>query len=204
MATINFYNCIFLNHLGERLLITVNWNCSIKELIHLYFKRKGKENLFINNLENAYFNYNAQIISYIKDERKVVSLFEGNEAPTILVNRLDYNKSSNDIEKIETIKDSLYACVDKAKYNEEIVAVKKIKKAQLKEDIKEERCIDEITEEEFKEDIIKFNRELSIMKQCYCENSVEIYDYFDTEEYFIIVMELCDSTLFKELSKTKI
>ena len=41
------------------------------------------------------------------------------------------------------------------------------------------------------------------MKQCYCENSVEIYDYFDTEEYFIIVMELCDNTLFKELAKTK-
>ena len=203
METINFYNCIFQNNLGEQLSITVKWNYSIKELIHLYFKRKGKENLFINNLENTYFNYNAQIISYIKDERQVVSLFDCNATPIIFVNHLDYNKSSNDIEKIETIKDSLYACVDKAKYNEEIVAVKKIKKTQLKEDIKEERCIDEITEEEFKEDIIKFNRELSIMKQCYCENSVEIYDYFDTEEYFIIVMELCDNTLFKELAKTK-
>ena len=41
------------------------------------------------------------------------------------------------------------------------------------------------------------------MKQCYCENSVEIYGYFETEEYFIIVMELCDNTLFKELEKTK-
>ena len=203
MEIINFYNCIFQNNLGEQLSITVKWNCSIKELIHMYFKRKGKENLFINNLENTYFIYNAHIINYTNDERKVASLFEGNVAPRILVNHLDYNKSSNDIEKIETIKDSLYACVDKAKYNEEIVAVKKIKKTQLKEDIKDERCIDEITEEEFKEDIIKFNRELSIMKQCYCENSVKIYDYFDTEEYFIIVMELCDSTLFKELAKTK-
>ena len=41
------------------------------------------------------------------------------------------------------------------------------------------------------------------MKQFYFENSVEIYGYFDTEEYFIIVMELCDNTLFKELAKTK-
>ena len=168
MEIINFYNCIFQNNLGEQLSITVKWNCSIKELIHLYFKRKGKENLFINNLENTYFIYNAHIINYTNDERKVASLFEGNVAPRILVNHLDYNKSSNDIEKIETIKDSLYACVDKAKYNEEIVAVKKIKKTQLKEDIKDERCIDEITEEEYKEDIIKFNRELSIMKHCYC------------------------------------
>ena len=41
------------------------------------------------------------------------------------------------------------------------------------------------------------------MQICHCENSVEIYDYFDTEKEFVIVMELCDSTLFKELSKTK-
>ena len=197
------YNCVFVNHLGERLLILVESNLSIKELIHLYFKKKGKENLFINNLENTYFIYNAKKIKYTEDERKIISLFESNMSPTILVNRLDYNKSSKDIEKIETIKDNLYTCVEKAKYDEKIVAVKKIKKAPLKEDIKEERCIEEITEEEFKEHIIKFNRELSIMKKCYCENSVEIYDYFDTEEYFIIVMELCDNTLFKELAKTK-
>ena len=41
------------------------------------------------------------------------------------------------------------------------------------------------------------------MKKCYCENSVEVYGYFDTDKYFIIVMELCDNTLFKELTKTK-
>ena len=203
METNIFYNCVFLNQLGEKLLITVKWNCSFKELIHLYFKKKGKENVFINNFENTYFTYNAKIINYTKDEREVFKLFETNLAPIILVNRLDYNKSLKNIEKIETIKDNLYTCVDKAKYNDIIVAVKKIKKSILKEDIKEERCIDIITEEEFKGDIIKFNRELSIMKQCYCENSVEIYDYFDTEEYFIIVMELCDNTLFKELAKTK-
>ena len=60
-----------------------------------------------------------------------------------------------------------------------------------------------IKEKDFKLEINKFNKELSIMKKCYCENSVEVFDYFDTDKYFIIVMELCDNTLFKELAKTK-
>ena len=174
MAT---YNCIFRNNLGENLLIAVKWNCSIKELIHLYFKRKGKENLFINNLENTYFIYNANKIEYTEEDSKAISLFKSNMSPTILVNHLDYNKSSKDIDKIETIKDNKYICVEKAKKKKKIVAVKRIKKVPLKDDIKEEKCIEEIREKEFKEHIIKFNRELSIMKKCYCEKSVEIYDY---------------------------
>ena len=41
------------------------------------------------------------------------------------------------------------------------------------------------------------------MKACYCENSVKIIDYFDTEKEFVIIMELCDNTLFKVLADTK-
>ena len=37
-----------------------------------------------------------------------------------------------DIEIIETIKDNIYTCVEKAKYKDNFVAVKKIKKEQLK------------------------------------------------------------------------
>ena len=88
-------------------------------------------------------------------------------------------------------------------YGDKEVAIKKIKKEQLKEDIKENRVIDELDEEDFLEEIKKFNRELEIMQKCHCENSVEIFDYFDTEKYFIIIMELCDNNLFKELAKTK-
>ena len=51
--------------------------------------------------------------------------------------------------------------------------------------------------------MITFNREISLMKKCYCDNSVEIYGSFDTEKEFIIAMELCDNTLFYELAKTK-
>ena len=32
---------------------------------------------------------------------------------------------------------------------------------------------------------------------------MEIYDYFDTEKDFLIIMELCDNNLFTELLKTK-
>ena len=41
------------------------------------------------------------------------------------------------------------------------------------------------------------------MKNCYCENSVEIIDYYDNEEEFIIIMELCDDTLFDILCRTE-
>ena len=198
-----FYNCLFHNSLGETLVIMVEDSCTIKDLIHLYFKRKGKDNLFINNIEKTYFIYNSTLINYEDNENTVSSLFTYSLNPNILVSRLDYDKTSEDIKENEIIKDNIYTCVEKAKYKDKFVAVKKIKKEQLKIDIKEEKCIDEIEEEDFNEEINKFNRELSIMKQCYCENSVEIYDYFDTKDYFIIVMELCDSTLFKELAKTK-
>ena len=112
-------------------------------------------------------------------------------------------KSYEDIKIIETIKDNIYTCVYKAEYENQLIALKKIKKDKIKEDILENLCVDEITEEDFKEEIIKFHREISNMQKCHCENSVEIYAYFDTEEAFIIAMELCDNTLFKELAKTK-
>ena len=131
-----------------------------------------------------------------------MTLFEYKLDPLIIVSRLDYSGILKDLQIIETIKDNVYTCVEKAKYKEKLVALKKIKKDQLKEDIKEERCLNEIKEEDFKEEIKKFNRELSIMRNCYCENSLKVYDYFDTDKYFIIVMELCDNTLFKELAKT--
>ena len=34
------------------------------------------------------------------------------------------------------------------------------------------------------------------MKNCYCENSIKIYDYYDSEKEFVIIMELCDETLY--------
>ena len=199
------YNCIFKNYLLEKLVIPINGNCSIKELIQLYFKKKEKDNLFLDNIEHTYFIFNSQKINYQNNENKVKFFFSINYQTNIIVSRLDYDKSTKDIEFIKKISDhdSVYTCVIKARYKGKIVAVKYINKKQLIEDIKEEKGILEITEEEFKKEISKFNRELKIMKECHCDNSVEIYDYYDTKDNFIIVMELCDDTLFKELTKTK-
>ena len=52
-----------------------------------------------------------------------------------------------------------------------------------------------ITEKDFKPEIEKFNKEIENMQKCYCENSVQIYDFYETEKEFIIIMELCDETL---------
>ena len=197
------YNCIFKNYIGETTVICAEGTTTIEELIHLYFKKKEKENLFIDNIEKTYFIYNNQKIEYLNNKKEIMLLFKVVDNPRIWVCRLDYDKKSEDIKIIKTIKDNVYTCVYEAKYGEKIVAVKKIKKDQLKEDLKESLVIDEITDEDFKEEIIKFNRELTIMQKCHCENSVEIYDYFDTEKDFVIIMELCDNTLFKELVKTK-
>ena len=59
----------------------------------------------------------------------------------------------------------------------------------------------EITKEDFEPEIIKFNREINNMEKCCCENSVKIYDYYDTEKEFIIIMELCDETLYDVLCR---
>ena len=199
------YNCVFRNCLGESIVVQVNLDDSIEYLIHSYFMKKEKENLFIDNIEKTYFIFDGLKIDYKNKNDKVFKLFKSNEFPKIYVYRLDYKNKYADI-KIndnDIIKENIYSNVYKAEYEGNEVAVKKIKKDQLKEDLKESLCIDEINEDVFREEIIKFNRELENMKMCHCENSVEIYDYFDEEKEFVIVMELCDNNLFKELAKTK-
>ena len=101
----------------------------------------------------------------------------------------------------------MFTSVYKAKllnqiYGNKYVAVKKIFKDRIKNDMKLSK-MKVITEEDFKSEIIKFNREIENMKNCYCENSVEIIDYYDNEEEFIIIMELCDDTLFDILCRTE-
>ena len=54
----------------------------------------------------------------------------------------------------------------------------------------------EVTDEDFQKLNEKFNKEIEFMEKCQCENSVAIYDNYDTESDFIIIMELCDKTLF--------
>ena len=195
------FNIYFVNTMGSLTLIQTNPNDTIEELINLYFKKKEKENLIINNIEQTYFIYNTERIDYKNNKGKIINFLKDNAKINVL--RLEYDKNSIDIKQPEIIKDNIYTCVYKAYYGGKEVAVKKIKKDQLKEDIKDNLCIDEITEEEFLKEIKKFNIELGNMKKCHCQNSVEIYDYFDTEKYFVIIMELCDNNLFRELARTE-
>ena len=71
----------------------------------------------------------------------------------------------------------------------------------IKEEIQYSMVKEEIEEEDFKPEIEKFNREIENMKLCKNEYSVDIYDYYETEKEFIIIMELCDDTLFHELCR---
>ena len=76
-----------------------------------------------------------------------------------------------------------------------------INKEKIKEMMMEENMVLEIKDEDFIPKIEKFNIEIENMQKCQCENSVKIYDYYDTEKEFIIIMELCDETLFHVLCR---
>ena len=46
-----------------------------------------------------------------------------------------------------------------------------------------------------------FDNELDCMKKCNCENSVYLYNFFETQNNYNIIMELCDGDLDQELRK---
>jgi serine/threonine protein kinase len=198
----NKINCIF-NNLFKNIILNVNKETTIQELINLYFEKMGKGNLVDENIEKTYFLYNGLSIDY-KDNKETVDSFFNNQIQiNIDVRRLEYNKNFRDYTKTRTIKDNIYTCVEEAKVEGQLVAVKKIKKERIKEDIKEDLCTTIVTKEDFKPHVDNFNKELLYMQLCHCENTVEIYDYYDTEKEFVIIMELCDDTLLNELAKTQ-
>ena len=202
-----YYNVVFDNSI-ERLILRIESNKTLKELVELYLIKKQKSNLLIDNFENLYFYYNAKELPYKNNFQTVESFFGEISNPRVIVLRLEYNKDLKDYEEMEVIKDNVLTIVYKAKIinsfsPEKYVAIKKIKKDALKEELKYKLSKNEIGEKDFEKETIKFNRELKNMDKCYCENTVKLYDYFDTDKYFIIIMELCDNNLFYELCNTK-
>jgi len=201
-----YYNVVFQTE-REKLNLIVKRNTTIKELIKQYFDIKNKSNLLVDNFEYFYFIYDGEILPYENNLQKVETIFKS-PLNIISVNRLDNYNTLKDYEEKEVIKENILTVVYEANrksYNNtfEYVAIKKIKKDALKEELQINLSKNEIDEEDFKKEVIKFNRELKNMEKCYCENTVKLYDYFDTDKYFIIIMELCDNTLFYELCKTK-
>ena len=195
----------FRNSSGEYLLIQKKGADKVGEVIKEYLNRIQKSNLFLNlNIDNIYFVYNAKRIFPYDYEKKIYEFFQHKISISIFVYN-NYSKINYEI--IETIKDNIFASVYKVKLvnkndGDKYYAVKKIFKDKIKKEMKLSKC-KEITEEDFKPEIIKFNKEIENMKKCYCENSVEIIDYYDNENEFIIIMELCDDTLFDALCKTE-
>ena len=89
----------------------------------------------MKNIDNIYFYWNATNLNYYKDNTINSIFVDEHLCPIIQVingRRNDYN-----YEIIETIKESLFSSVFKAKYdNNKLVAIKKIFKDKLKEEIK--------------------------------------------------------------------
>jgi len=194
------YNIIFINDCGERINIIANSDTKIGDLIKEYFKRMEKSNLLLKNFENIYFFYNnGKLEGYY--EKSIGSYFKLDPITIIVIN--GRNNEYKNYKIINKISENICSSVFKAKNNAGLeVAIKKIFKEKLKYQMKLNK-MSEISEEDFKTEIDKFNREIQNMEKCECENSVEIYDYYDTEKEFVIIMELCDETLVDVLCRKK-
>ena len=188
------YNLIF-NGFDKLLVLVEKGGTKISELIKTYFKRIEKSNLVVNNVSNIYFVYNGITIQP-NDYDKTISEYFLNSSTIYVINKYqEYN-----YEIIEPISQTQFTSIYKAKLlnykNEgEFIAVKKIFKDKIKKQMKYIKHKKVLTEEDFISEIQKFNKEIKNMEICQCENSVKIYDFFDKEKEFIIVMELCDKNL---------
>ena len=208
------YNIIFRSYCSK-IVLQFEQKTKIKYIIEEYFKKIKKQNLLIKNIDNIYFISNAKKLDEHKEETMpdIYNNILFNSYDVFVVNgrENDYNYKI-----IRTIKEDVYANVyeaEKIKQNPNEpdfhVAIKKIKIERLKDDIKQSKVSNIITEEDIKPEIEKFNKELENMKICQCENSVKIFDYYykideaENEKEFIIIMELCDETLFHELCNIK-
>ena len=196
------YNLIF-SGFDKLIALVENGGTKISELIKIYFKRIEKSNLVVNNVSNIYFIYNTKVINP-NDYGKTISEYFLNGSTIYVMNKYQEYKYENNI---ETISQTQFNCIYKAKLlnhnnKDEFVAVKKIFKDKIKKQMKYIKH-KKITEEDFKSEIQKFNKEIKNMEICQCENSVKIYDFFDKEKEFEIIMELCDKNLFDILLERK-
>ena len=188
------YNLIFKGF-EKSIALVEKGETKISELIKIYFKRIEKSNLLVNNVSNIYFIYNTNVINP-NDYDKTISEYFGNGSTIYVMNKYKEYK----YEIIEPISQTQFTSIYKAKLlnhenKDEFVAVKKIFKDKIKKQMKYIKH-KKITEEDFKSQIQKFNKEIKNMEICQCENSVKIYDFFDKEKEFEIIMELCDKNLF--------
>ena len=195
----NLYNLIFKGEDDSTNVIIEKGETKIIDLIKKYLSTIQKSNLMVNNVSNLRFMFGAKIINSGDYDKTILEYFDNYFTLNIRV--LNKYKEFN-YEILEAISETPFSSIYKAKMlydnKEEFVAVKKIFKDKLKKEMKY-KLKKTITEEDFKSEVLKFNKEIRNMEICQCENSVKIYDYYDTEKEFIIIMELCDANLLDVL-----
>ena len=221
---VSYYNAIFNDGGLEKVNLKFKRGTKIEDIIKDYFKRIQKENLLVQNVDNIYFISNGKMLNTRLNET-LESIFNNIYYNFYCIDVINGRENDYNYEIVGTIKENVFTSVFKArrKPKTEInsnqnkiipnvdkeddeqfyVAIKKIYKDKIKDEMKFTMCKEEITEEDFKPEIAKFNKELDNMQKCQCENSVDIYDYYDRDKEFTIIMELCDETLFHLLCRKK-
>ena len=100
-------------------------------------------------------------------------------------------------EILDVIGNGPFSTVYKAKYKdkEEFIAIKVTDKERIKSALRNEYSKQDIHKEYYK--IANFENEVKYMKICgeNNENSVKYYQHFETDNEFVIIMELCDGCL---------
>ena len=163
------YNIIF-NGYCSNVVIQFERNTKIKYIIQEYFKRIKKQNLLIKNIDNIYFISNSKKLDDNKE--KTMEEFYNNIISNVYnVKVINGREDDYNYKIIRTIKENVFTSVYEAmkiKQDENDpesdlhVAIKKIKIERLKEDLRENKVSNEVTEEDLKIVIEKFNRELEI------------------------------------------
>ena len=170
----------------------------IKNLGQKIFKSSGNKNfddlirgLLISNPNERlnweqYFNHPFfENKSFSKKENQIINI------------NMKFNNYKDCYDIIKEIGNGLFSSVYKAKHKdkEEYVAIKIIDKEKIKLGLRNEYSKQDIQQEYNK--IANFENEVKYMKICgeNNENSVKYYQHFETDNEFIIVMELCDGNL---------
>mgnify|MGYP002623859812 CR=1 FL=1 len=176
-------------------IIVIN---KIKELAQKIFKsnkNKKLDNLIkglLASIPNKRINLEKNI-NYPLIKKKSLS----KQKHLIIDLKINTNNYKDYYENIEEIEKGLFSSVYKAKVKgkEEYVALKIFDKEKIKKALRNEYCKQDIDEEYYK--ITNFENEIKFMKICgeNNENSVKYYQKFETDNKFVIVMELCDGNL---------